>query len=134
MTTPVLGTKGAEMDLMIRQGATLGPIYVWMEDADNSPMDITGAVVRAHIRRRADRSLVPGAEAVIELTDAPNGAFTWEFAAADTANLDADPSSADAELSRYYWDMEIEFSDGRVVPLCHGAVRVYREITREGQS
>lgn len=125
-----VGSKGGNLDLLIRQGATLGPNSTQIKDRTGTAIDITGATVRSEIRKTPDAVTVD-ATAVCTITDAANGAFTWEFTAAETKLLDADPVSEEQPLSKYVWDMEIQYSDGRIQPLMYGDVRVFREVTKE---
>ncbi len=42
-----LGYIGERLDLLIRQGATFGPFDVTLANPDKTPVDLTGATVRA---------------------------------------------------------------------------------------
>ena len=131
MTTPIIGTKGAELDLLIRQGATFGPNVCTLTNPNASPVNLAGATLRAQIRKTATSTLVPGAVGTFSITSAENGIFQWEFSAAVTALLTADNESELAAASVYVWDMEIEDAAGRVTPLCYGKVNVFREVTKD---
>lgn len=124
-----IGTKGANLDLLVRQGATQGPYYTTILKQDGDPVDITSAVFGATIKKTPTDT----AESVtfdFDITDAAAGKFTWSIPADDTAGLTASPVDENQPESQYVWDMEVELTDGRVIPLFYGAVKVFREITK----
>lgn len=127
---PVIGTKGQELDLLLRQGASFGPVACRLTNPGGSAMNLTGATIRAQIRKTASDALSTGAAAVCTITNAINGEFTYEFTVAATTALIADSISEEAPASIYTWDMEIEDSTGRVTPLVYGKVNVFREVTK----
>ena len=128
MTNPVIGTKGAALDLLVRQGATVGPHTVTYQE-DGVAVDITGATVSAKIRLLPS-SVSAAATATCALVTPASGIFTFTFSATDTAALTCSDVDENEATSLYYWDLEILFSGGRVVPLLYGDVRVFREITK----
>ena len=127
---PQIGTKGSELDLLIRQGATFGPIVSTIKNPNGTAMNLTGATLRAQIRKTPTSSLVDGATGDFTITDAVNGLFEWGFSAETTTLLAADSESELAAASSYVWDMELEDSLGRVIPLMFGKVNVFREVTK----
>lgn len=129
MTTPTIGTKGARLDLLIKQGATLGPNTMTLNDGAGAPLNLTGCTVKAEIRKTANAPTAD-ATAVCAVVGAAGGIVTWEFPAAETANITCDPVDETAEASQYVWDMELHYASGRVVPLLYGNVSVYREVTK----
>lgn len=129
MTTPTIGTKGARLDLLVRQGATLGPNSTTLRDGAGDPIDITGATLRAQIRITPD-AVTAAATAVCTITNAAGGVFTWEFSAAETTALTCSVVDENEPESLYYWDLEMLKADTTVVPLLYGDVRVFREITK----
>jgi len=129
MPTPSLGTKGAQLDLLVKQGATLGPNATTLLDGTGSPIDITGCTVRAQIRLTPD-AVTAAATAVCTLVTPAAGTFTWSFTAAETTALTCSVVDENEPESLYYWDMELLKADSTVVPLLFGDVRVFREITK----
>jgi hypothetical protein len=125
-----IGTKGANLDLLIRQGATLGPVPCRLTNPDTSPMILTGSTFRGQIRKTPSSASSTGATAVCVITNATNGEFTFEFPVAATTALIADDVSEEAPASIYVWDLEIEDSVGRVTPIFYGTVKVFREVTK----
>ncbi len=129
MPNPSIGTKGAALDLLIRQGATVGPNSCTLKDGTGDPIDITGATVRAQIRLTPD-AVTAAATAVCTLVTPAAGVFTWHFTAAETTALTCSVIDENEPESLYYWDMELLKADATVVPLLYGDVRVFREITK----
>ena len=125
-----IGSKGAELDLLIRQGATLGPYPARLVNPDTSPMDLTGCTLRAQVRKTYSTDLQTGASAVFTIVNALDGRFTWKIPATSTRELAAGPTELHKD-SLYVWDMEIEDSQGDVTPLLYGVVKVFREVTKE---
>ena len=131
MTTPnpYIGTKGAAMDLIIRQGATCGPNHMAIKDSSGAAIDITGATLRASIRKTPDAASITASAVFTPITPAA-GTVYWSFTAASTTAIVCDPVDEEQPDSLYVWDMEIEFADGRILPLLYGDVRVFREVTK----
>lgn len=126
MTT--LGYIGEKLDLLVKQGATLGPFKVTLTNPDAAPIDLTGATVRGHIRKKAlDTTLA--ATLVVSVTEAANGKFEFGLPDEVTATIQAGETIKDA-ASLYVWDMELEDASGRVTPLYYGDCKVFREVTR----
>lgn len=127
---PQLGTKGAELDLLIRQGATQGPYNMEVKTADGVPIDLTSAVFTAQIRRTPDGAPLTGVDFTFTTVDDTNGVVDWEIPATSTVLLQAGDTEED-DLSKYVWDMEVELASGRVLPLMYGVVKVWREVSKE---
>lgn len=122
--------KGQELNLTIRQGATFGPIVCTLKDAGNTPINITGYTVRAQIRKTPTSRKATGCAAVTAIVNGAAGQFSFEFTDAATAALIAGDSEASPE-SLYYWDLELEQPDTRVIPVLYGEVKVFREVTKD---
>lgn len=132
MAAPILGTKGAQLDLLIRQGATFGAITTTVKNSiTKQPIELTGYTIRGQIRKTAASTLQEGAAASYEILSAEQGIFAFWFTAEATAALQADSVSEEAPASQYVWDMEMESSDGAVQALMYGDVKVFREVTKE---
>ncbi len=128
MTTPTIGYIGERLDLLIRQGATLGPFACTLTNPDGSPVNLAGATIRGQIRKKpADTTVV--ASLAVNVLDAVNGLYSFALDAATTATIVAGLDVTKPE-SLYVWDMELADSLGRVIPLHWGDVRVHREVTR----
>lgn len=127
---PQLGTKGAELDLLIRQGATLGPFSMQVKTADGGNIDITDAIFRAEIRKTPESPSIAGVTFAFAIVNAAEGRMTWELPADSSTILSAGDTETESE-SLYVWDMEMELTSGRVFPLLYGKVSVFREVTKE---
>jgi hypothetical protein len=125
---PVLGTKGASLDLLIKQGSTFGPHAMTLTNSLGAPINITGATIRCQIKKTSIGSTVISGD--FTLTNPTQGVFTFGFSSANTATLTVDPVSETGADSQYIWDMEIQYADGRVYPLVYGNVSVFREVTK----
>lgn len=125
---PVLGSKGSNLDLLIKQGSTFGPHVMTLTNSQGTPINITGATVRAMIKKSSTSVSVATGDFV--LTSPASGQFTFGFSTSATAALTVDPDSEAGTDSQYVWDMEIQYADGRVYPLVYGSVSVFREVTK----
>lgn len=123
-----LGNIGEKLDLLVKQGATLGPFEVTLQNPDATPMDLTGVVIRGHIRKKAlDTALT--ATLTVTVKDAPNGVFEFGLSDEITAAIPAGETVKDV-ASQYVWDMELQDALGQVIPLYYGDCKVFREVTR----
>lgn len=126
---PVLGTKGGELDLLLKQGSTFGPHQITLRDSNAQPINITGATIRAQIRKTSDAATAVATGDFV-ITNGAGGVFTFGFSTSATSALQVDAVSETGTDSQYVWDMEIQYADGRVYPLMYGKVSVFREVTR----
>lgn len=124
-----VGYIGEKLDLVIRQGATLGPFPATMTYADGvTPYDLTGATIRGQIRKRAlDTEVVENIQ--VDINAPSEGQYKFGLDAATTGGMTAGESMGDA-ASKYVWDLELELADGTIIPLYYGNVAVFRETTR----
>lgn len=125
---PTLGSIGEKVDLLVKQGSTLGPFAVTLANPDQTPVNLTGATVRAHLRKKA-LDQVKVAEFDVTIIDATAGKFQFGMTDEATAAIPAGETLKDA-ASVYVWDMELEDASGRVLPLYYGDCKVFREVTR----
>lgn len=123
-----IGSIGKQQDLLIRQGATFGPVEVFLANPDGSAVDMTGSTIRAQMRRKALDDTV-AAEFEATIVNSETVSFVYGMSAANTASIPAGESRGDRK-SQYVWDLEWEDALGRVTPLFYGAVTVFREVTR----
>lgn len=128
MSTQTIGSIGERLDLLIRQGATLGPFVCTMTTPDSTPVDLTGAIIRGQIRKAFNSADVT-AQLVVTITDAPAGKYQFGLDAATTTAIAAGANVTKPE-SLYVWDLELVDTLGRVIPLYWGDARVHREVTR----
>ena len=127
MSTTDLGYYGEKKNLLIRQGATLGPFVCTMTYDDDSPYDLTGKTIRGKVRNKSTRALL----ATIEVTY-PNrslGQYTWGLTAAVTATIPVGEKPKDDD-SLHEYDLEMEDdATGVVTPLYYGDCPTLRENT-----
>lgn len=123
---PTLGVRGERLDLLLKQGSTLGPFPVEMKTGEN-PVVLSGCTVRASIRK--DFSSVTSYAITCTLTDAANGKFSFTMTDEQTAVV---PYLGDMRSpeNQYVWDLEIEMVDGTVLPVFYGKVKVAGEVTK----
>lgn len=122
-------TKGQELNLTIRQGATFGPIVCTLKDHLGTPINITGFTFAAQVRKTPSSRKATGFAATCTIVNAALGQYSFEFPAASTAALEVGDTE-NSEDSLYYWDMEMIQADARVIPLVYGSVKVFREVTK----
>lgn len=124
---PTVSQLGDRLDLEIRQGSTLGPFTHQINNPDGSPMNLTGCTVQGQVRTAPRAYGVPVGDFLIMMPVDPTVGW-YEFSMADeiTATM---PMTED--ITRFYWDMELIDSLGRVIPLMYGEMRVQAEVTRE---
>ena len=124
-----IGFRGERLDLLARQGATLGPFIVTLQNPDNSPINLTGCVIRGQVRKNAlDNELV--ASFTVVMIDVLQGKFSFEIPFAETAIIPAGEFPKDPN-SLYQWDMELLDSANRLTPLYYGVYENFREVTRD---
>jgi hypothetical protein len=123
-----LGNIGEKLDLLVKQGSTLGPFNATMKNPDGSPVNMTGMELRAQIRRTG---LSPAIVATIPatITNPVLGQYTFGLSDEATAAIPAGETLKDP-ASKYVWDMELEDAAGNVMPLYYGDCKVFREVTR----
>lgn len=124
----IVGNKGEQLDLLIRQGGTFGPFKLFVKNPDNTPVDLSESSFRAQIRKTFNSQVVAATFTCI-VTNPTQGEVSIELSATQSAMLTA---GEDEEFpdSKYLWDLEAEESGGRVIPYLYGNVKVFREITK----
>lgn len=122
-----IGSRGDKLDLTFRQGATFGPVPVRMVAPSGLPIDLSGASVRAAMRK--SYASPTAYQFACLIVNAADGRFTFGMADDLTADIPCGPTPNDP-ASQYVWDLEVEFSDGTVMPVFYGMVKVAPEATR----
>lgn len=123
-----VGSVGEELNLTVRQGADFGPLEFRLANPDLSPVDLTGVIIRGQIRK-TPTSPVKILDFMVEVPNPTGGVAKVWLTSNQTKQLKAvdDPKSSE---NRYFYDLEIQDSVGRVLPWYHGTVMVFREVTR----
>lgn len=127
MAIVTLGTYGAEINLKIRQGCTFRRTITY-KVKDGAAIDITGATVRAKLRKTRLSSTV-AATFTCTITNATAGQFEILLTDEQTAAITAGEKPTEL-TSRYQWDCEIEWPNGDVTPIAFGSVNVLTEVTK----
>lgn len=124
-----VGFRGERLDLLVRQGSTLGPHVVTLTNPDNTPVNLTGCIIQGQVRKNALDTGAPVATFVINYIDLLLGKFSFEIPHTVTALIPAGEFQKDDE-SQYQWDMELLDSQNRIIPLYYGNFENFREVTR----
>lgn len=119
-----LGSKGEQLNLVIKQGADFGPFLAEMENPDGSPVNLTGCTFQGRIKKTSTSPVA----AVIDftITDPLLGAFAFTIPNERTA-IPCGESDTD-KASRYVWDAELIDAAGHVTPVYFGDVAIFRNI------
>ncbi len=128
MTTPTLGTAGARMDLLIRQGATFTSGSIAMQNPDGTAVDLTGCLFQGQMRKKRLDSAVSATFTCV-VTDAAAGLWKFGLSSTETAALNAGETLAD-DASNYVYDIEMIDGGGNILPIFYGNVQVQAEVTR----
>lgn len=124
-----VGFRGERLDLLVRQGATLGPYIVTLSNPDGSPVNLTGCTIQGQVRKNALDAGDPVASFEIVYIDRISGQFSFGISHESTAQIPAGEFQKDEE-SQYQWDMELLDSQSRIIPLYYGNFENFREVTR----
>lgn len=125
-----IGSIGKRLDIILRQGSTLGPFFVTLTDKLGHPIDLTGGTIQGQVRKNALDLGEPVATFEIVYVDRALGQFTFGIPRNVTVNIPAGEYQKD-EASQYKWDMEFVDSTNRCIPLYYGNFENFREVTRD---
>lgn len=123
----VVKAKAIKINLVIEAGATFDPSWTWKVGATQAtavPVDLTGATARLQVRDEHGSSTI-----LLELTTA-NGGIILGDAAGTVALLVTDEASTAFTWEEGVYDLEIEFTDGKVRRWSSGTVRVSPNVTK----
>lgn len=99
-------------------------------DADDQPVDLTGAQILGQIRKTASSDVVETEFDFIPVNLA-NGEFIISLPAIKTSLLKVLPSySAERTLTQYAYDVKIIYSDGSINRILSGTISISPEVTR----
>lgn len=122
-----LGSIGSNLDLLIKQGATLGPFLVSMKDSAGAPINLTGSTIKGQIKKKA-KDTTPIANLQVQITNAVQGEYKFWLDPSETSSIPA-ADTIDNPGSVYVWDMYMTDSTGKVTALYYGESRVFRGVT-----
>lgn len=124
-----IGSIGERLDIILRQGSTLGPFIVTLTNPNGTPVDLTGATISGQVRKNATDTGSPIATFDIVYINRVAGQFSFGMTKAVTALIPAGEYQQSPE-SQYKWDMELVDSLTRCIPLYYGNFENFREVTR----
>ena len=126
MAAKSIGTKGNDLEILIRQGATFGPHRVTIRGANNTPIDLTGCKFTGKVKKTVKSSEVV-AEIETNIVNATGGIVDFFIQDEMTALIPAGETEKDA-ASQYVWQYQMEDASGKVIPLFYGTARVFRSL------
>lgn len=124
-----IGSIGERLDIILRQGSTLGPFIVTLTNPNGTPVDLTGATISGQVRKNATDTGSPIATFDIVYINRVAGQFSFGMAKSATTLIPAGEYQKD-DASQYKWDMELVDSLTRCIPLYYGNFENFREVTR----
>ena len=124
-----IGSIGERLDIILRQGSTLGPFIVTLTNPNGTPFDLTGATISGQVRKNATDTGNPIATFDIVYINRVAGQFSFGMTKSVTALIPAGEYQKD-DASQYKWDMELVDSLTRCIPLYYGNFENFREVTR----
>jgi hypothetical protein len=126
-TTPVLGTLGKRVDILLRRGCNWGPFVATMTNPDGTPVDLTGSTFEARIKRKANDAQPVAVITMALLTDGTDGKYTLAMDHTVTDALTTDPDITKPG-ARYVWDAEEITASGERIPRYYGVVTVQENV------
>jgi hypothetical protein len=117
---------GCQYNLIMRRGADFIVPSITFQNADLSPVDLTGCTFAAEMRRTglsADVAL----QFTVTPVDLPHGIIRMSVAAAATASVTCGETQFDLS-SQYVWDMRMTDANGIISTPLWGTVNVLRQV------
>lgn len=119
----------AQTNFDIDQGSDFR-LDIELKDADNNPVDLTGALIIGQIRKTASSKDIE-ADFIIEETNLLLGQFAITLDALTTSQLKCNPSyAAYRTITPFAYDVEIHYAGGKVDRILTGVINVSPEVTR----
>lgn len=119
----VLGPTAGKLDIVIEQGATFRPVFLWT-DSGKVPRDLTGYSAKFQVRTHAESAtalLTLSSDDGTLVLGGVEGTITFALSAAQTRDL---------TFQSGVYQLELVHGD-TVVRLLEGWVRVSREVVRD---
>ena len=123
-----VGSRGKRLDIIARQGSTIGPFIVDLVNPDDSPVNLTGCTITGQIRKNALDTLKV-ADLTIVVLDPLVGKFSFEILHSVSKDIPAGEFQRSVE-SVYQWDMELLDTLNKISPLYYAEYLNFREVTR----
>lgn len=89
---PQIGSIGERLDIVLRQGSTLGPFIVTLTNPNGTPVDLTGATISGQVRKNATDTGSPIATFDIVYINRVAGQFSFGMAKSATTLIPAGDS------------------------------------------
>ncbi len=115
-------------DITIEQGATFTR-QITMEQSNGDPMDLTGYLGRAMVRKQYSSTSAAATFTVTFADDRTTGIVTLTLSSAQTAAITTGESIDDPD-AQYVWDFELEDVSGVVMRVLKGVCYVDPEATK----
>lgn len=122
------GNLGLELNLQIRQGATLGPVVLTLTDAAGVPIDLTGSQFRGQIRKTRGATAVVG-DFEFNILEPLAGKVAIDVTEAVSLAIPCGETTRDP-LSQYVYDILMDDISGVPFPVMYGTVSVLKGVTR----
>lgn len=122
----LISNIGSQWNLVMRRGADFIVPSISFENADGSPVDLTGCEFAAEMRTTGLSSAV-AAQFTITPTNLSGGVIAMNMAADVTAALSAGETMFDA-ASQYVWELCMWDANGKTSTPLWGNVQVMRQV------
>ena len=114
-------------NIVMEQGVTFSQGMTWK--IDKNPVNLTGYKARMHVRGSGSGNPV-STRLALELTSEKGDIVLGGSAGTITIGISATDSSSVIPAGKYFYDLELESSDGTVTRLLKGTFTVVAEMTR----
>jgi hypothetical protein len=125
MSAPTLGCIGEEINLLIKQGCTLGPFRVQLCNPDATFMDLTNCTISGQLRL-APNDIDSVADLQCSVTDPTHGKFEFGLDDQTTGTI---PAGDTVDAITYLWELNMRDSAGNVTPLYYGCAKIFRAVS-----
>lgn len=119
--TPTLGSIGAEIDINLRAGDTLGPFIITLSDTTGQLINLTGATLSGAISRLGTDD---GDTALTVAAVAPLAGGTLSVSLSATATASLAGGDFFTLTAAYAWKVVMVDTGGKKTTLCFGKVYV----------
>lgn len=111
------------ISLSFHQGDDVTINFDLTDENDNTP-DLTGATVRADIRKEYGKPVL--ASFTVDSTDLATGQFVLSLPAATTGDL---PTRRGSRVTSFVFDVRITYASGDIDTLVNGYLKMTRQVT-----
>lgn len=118
MPTPVAGSIGGRLDLLVRQNTTLGPFVATVRDSAGVVVNLTGCTFAGKV---IDKNSATTHTLVFSTPNLAGGQVTFSAPTATTVAFEA-PGGRKNPTAQYEYIINITYPDSRVETLLYGDV------------